>query len=303
MKAKRIVALFLIASMVFSLTPGISESNDPINYMKDIVNNFLAQIKPMKDIYSYSVPTGSDKIEIESQGILIDETNNSVSLTSEVNSITFYLSDATKLEPITGWILCNIYLYESDQWSECVILRKDNGGNTTNVSDKLSEFFLSYSSAYEAQPMSSLTPRNNKWTHRYEGTVDMLIAWEMLNSCLVEANYMELQQIPPGITYYSADEQYYLLITDYEKSFVLALNSDETILALGFAVLYALHANFYMGEISYYSMNKGEESTNEDVYLHADEIDVDMQKMILQAILDAVSFENGIMEISLFNGT
>ena len=84
---------------------------------------------------------------------------------------------------------------------------------------------------------------------------------------------------------------------------MLSLNSDETILALGFAVLYALHANFYIGEISYYSMNKGEESTNEDIYLHVDEIDTDMQKMILQAILDAVSYENGTVEISLFNGT
>ena len=300
MRAKVIIALLLVVSLLFPLASGVSEGNDPINYIQDIVNQFLAEIRPLDDIYAHSVAATSNSIDIETQGILIDETNCSVSLTSEVNSITFFLSDAAKLEQIAGWVVCNIRLYEKDGWTGCKILRKSKNGKTTDVSDKLSEYLLTYASAYEAQPMASLTPRNDKWTHQYEGTVDMLIAWEMLSTYLLGTEYMEeLKVAPPGISYMNMGQYYYLLITDYEKSFVITLNSDQTDLALGFAVLYALHTNFYPGEISYYTLEIGEESTDQDIYVHTNEISVDEQKNILTRIVEAISFESGIMDIRI----
>ena len=44
----------------------------------------------------YGIKTIMVNIEIETQGILIDEPNQTVSLTSEVNGITFILNDSSR---------------------------------------------------------------------------------------------------------------------------------------------------------------------------------------------------------------
>ena len=263
--------------------------------MQQVMDNCYGSLLPLNDIYAHSVATSKDNIEIETQGILIDENNNTVSLTGEMNSITFIVSDAEKTDPVAGWVYYSLYLYESSDPAEFRISRKDTEGKITDVTEDAWNYVDAYFAAYDIFPSASITPRSDKWTHLYEGTVDMLIAWEMFYASVSNYGYMDSTTYPEAILYYNQGESCYLLISDGSRVLVLSLYDDQPAEAVGFAALYALHAGFRPDELKYYHLAADEENP-ENVY--ADELPPELVEGTVNVVLDLVSFEDGTLQIN-----
>ena len=262
---------------------------------QQIMDNCYLGLLALTDVYANSVSTGKETIEIETTGILIDETNNTVSLTSDVNSITFIVNDATKLKAVAGWVYYNLYLYESSDPSAFQIYLKDSTGNLTDVSSDSWEYSEALFDAYDIMPSATITSRSDKWTHLYEGTVDMLITWGMFYDAVSHFGYMDATNYPEGILYYSKDEGYYLMITDGSKGLVLSLVSEQPILSIGFGALFALHAGFPIEEIKCYLLTADQDNPN-NVYV--DELTSGMIDGAVSATLETVSFEDGTLHIN-----
>ena len=263
--------------------------------IQQIMDNCYAALLPSADIQARSVPTSKDNIEIETQGILIDETNNTVSLTSEVNSITLILTDAAKLKQVAGWVYYNLYLYESSNSSAFQIHLKDPDGNLTDVSSDSRDYVEAYFDAYELMPSAAITPRSNKWAHLYEGTVDMLITWGMLYDSISHFGYMDTTNYPEGILYYTRDESCYLIITDGSKGLIFSMEYEQPILSIGFGSLFALNAGFSVDEIKCYLLTEDQEKPN---VINVEELTSDIIYSSVSATLDTVSFEDGTMRIN-----
>ena len=297
MNFRKVIALCLVSALIVSAFPAAAEGVEELPGIQMIIENFMAHLLPMKDMVAHLVPTKTESIEVETQGILIDESSNTVSLTSEVNSISFFLSDPSRQDAFAGWLYYNLCLYEGkDLRSQFRIHRKDPEGKETDVSSEYRRYLTAYIDAYDVSPSFSMTPQNDKWTHLYEGTVDMLIAWEVLLSYAEGVECVDTDVYPEGITYLQYGGKEYLIIEDGEKALIISLFSEERMLAFGFGILYALHANYGLGELSYYYGVQAEDDT-----VNMEELSLDIKYGILDAVLEAVSFEDCNMKLQLMD--
>ena len=243
MDFRKVVSLCLVLALIVSGCPAVAEGVEELPGIQMIIENFMAHLLPMKDMSAHLVPTKTESIEVETQGILIDESSNIVSLTSEVNSISFFLTDPSRQDAFAGWLYYNLCLYEDkDLRPQFRIHRKDPEGKETDVSSEYRRYLTAYLDAYDVSPSFSMTPQNDKWTHLYEGTVDMLIAWEVLLCYVEDYACVDTDTYPEGITYLKFGGNEYLIVEDGEKALIISLFSEERMLALGFGILYALHA-------------------------------------------------------------
>lgn len=287
----------LVLALIVLVFPAVAEGVEELPGIQMIIENFMAHLWPMNDMAAHLVSTKTESIEVETQGILIDETSNTVSLTSEVNSISFMVSDPIRLDAFAGWLYYSLCLYEDkDVRPQFQIHRKDADGKETDVSSDYRKYLMAYLEAYDVSPSFSMTPRNDKWTHLYEGTVDMLIAWEVLLSYSEGVECVDTDVYPEGITYLQYGGKEYLIVEDGEKALIISLLSEERMLAFGFGILYALHANYGLGELSYYYGVQGENDT-----VNIEELSIEIKYGILDAILEAVSFEDGHLKLQLMD--
>ena len=271
------------------------DKSDGVRSIQDIMDNCYASLMPLTDVYAHSVPTSKDNIEIETQGILIDETNYTVSLTSELNSITFILNDSSKLEAIAGWVFYNLFLYENSDPSQFQIHRKDAAGNVTDVISDIQNYVDAYYDAYDTVPTARITVRNDKWTHLYEGTVNMLITWQMLYTYVSNFGYMDTNSYPEGVLYFDQAGDHYLMISDGSKALVLSLASEQPVLAMGFGALHALHAGFSIDEMRCYVLTADQEDSSK---VYAEELTPEMIDGTMAAVQEMISFEEGFLQIN-----
>lgn len=297
MNFRKIVALCLVPVLIISAFSAAAEGVEELPGIQMIIENFMAHLLPMNDMAAHSVATKTESIEVETLGILIDENRNTVSLTSEVNSISFFLSDPSRQDAFAGWLYYNLCLYEDKELRpQFQIHRKDPEGKVTDVSSGYRKYLMAYLDAYDVSPSFSMTPRNDKWTHLYEGTVDMLIAWEVLFGYIEDCECVDTEVYPEGITYLKLGGKEYLIVEDGEKALIISLFSEERMLALGFGILYALHANYGLGELSYYYGVQVDDDT-----VNMEELSIDIKYGILDAILEAASFEDGNLKLQLMD--
>ena len=289
------IGLLLSVMLVFTAISGSAEENKA-GWLPKYTQRVRANLMPLMDVHSYSVPTSAENIEIDTEGVLIDETNNTVSLTSDVNSITLNVADPARMDAVAGWVYIWSLTFGYDELENYKIYRKDTAGSVSDVSSDREAYLKAYIDTYGYVPtFANKAVNNNEWTNRYEGAVNMLITWEMYFGYINAIDEILEAYFPEGILYYTTGENHYLMFSDGTRAAVTGLSSDQSVMAIGFAALYAYQEGLSFDELKCYLLNADPENPH---IVHQEELTADEFEEYINRIINTVSFKNGQLEIN-----
>lgn len=288
------IGLFLSVVLVFTAISGNAEENKA-GWLPKYTQRVYANLMPLTDVSYYSVPTSAENIEIDTEGVLIDETNNTVSLTSDVNSITLNVADPARLDAVAGWVYIWSLSFGNDELENYKIYRKNAAGKVSDVSSDREKYLKAYIDTYGYVPTIANEAVNTQWRNRYEGAINMLITWEMYFGYINAYDVIDEAYFPEGILYYTKGENHYLMFSDGTRAAVTGLSSDQSVMAIGFAALYAYQEGLSFDELKCYLLNADPEDPQ---IVHQEELTADEFEEYINRIINTVSFKTGQLEIN-----
>ena len=288
------IGLLLSFMLVFTVISGHAEENKA-GWLQKYVQRVYANLMPLTDVAYYSVPTSAENIEIDTEGVLIDETNNTVSLTSDVNSITLAVVGPARLDAVAGWVYIWSLSFGNDELENYKIYRKNAAGKVSDVSSDREQYLKAYIDTYGYVPTIANEAVNTQWRNRYEGAINMLITWEMYFGYINAYDVIDEAYFPEGILYYTKGENHYLMFSDGTRAVVTGLSSDQSVMAIGFAALYAYHEGLSFDELKCYLLNADPENPQ---VVHQEELTADEFEEYINRIINTVSFKTGQLEIN-----
>ena len=288
------IGLLLSFMLVFTVISGHAEENKA-GWLQKYTHRVYANLMPLTDVAYYSVPTSAENIEIDTEGVLIDETNNTVSLTSDVNSITLNVADPARLDAVAGWVYIWSLSFGNDELENYKIYRKNAAGKVSDVSSDREQYLKAYIDTYGYVPTIANEAVNTQWRNRYEGAINLLITWEMYFGYINAYDVIEEAYFPEGILYYTKGENHYLMFSDGTRAAVTGLSSDQSVMAIGFAALYAYQEGLSFDELKCYLLNADPENPQ---IVHQEELTADEFEEYINRIINTVSFKTGQLEIN-----